>query len=194
MTRDRIFTAAKAIFDREGLAGLSVRAVAKAVGLTPMAIYRHYADKDALVDALMLDGFAEWQRIAAAIRTKDPVLWLRRLLDAYLDFAIARPHRFDAAFILPARGARKYPRDFAAGRSPVIASVFVHIERAKREGRLRGAPTLEIALTMSALAQGMVSMHRARRFSGDKELRTLYRAVIAHGIASFARPPGRKSG
>ena len=187
MTRDRIFTAAKAIFDREGLEGLSIRNVAKAVGLTPMAIYRHYADKDALIDALMLDGFAAWETIVTSIRAKDPMIWLQQSLEAYLDFALAQPHRFDAAFILPARSARHYPDDFVAGRSPVVAMAMARIEQVKKDGRLGDAPTLEIALTLSALAQGLVSMQRAKRFADEKEFRALYRTAIRHGIAGFQK-------
>ena len=41
-TRDRIFKAARALFDKEGLDGLSMRRLAEAVGITPMAIYKHF--------------------------------------------------------------------------------------------------------------------------------------------------------
>ena len=52
-TRDRILDAARNLFDAEGEAGLSMRRIATVVGITPMAIYRHYADKDALKNALI---------------------------------------------------------------------------------------------------------------------------------------------
>jgi AcrR family transcriptional regulator len=192
-TQDRIFAAAKEIFDREGLQGLSIREVAKAAKLTPMAIYRHFSDKDALVDALMLNGFAEWEAIASGIHIKDPMAWLEQLLAAFLDFALTQPHRFDAAFILPARKARRYPADFTAGRSPVVNMAFARIDQAKGEGKLGDAPTLEIALTVSALAQGFVSMHRANRFSDEKFLRDAYRDAVRRTLSSFNNqtPPKR---
>jgi hypothetical protein len=106
-------------------------------------------------------------------------------MDAYLDFALNDPHRFDAAFLLPARGARRYPDDFTAGRSPAATQIFRRIEAAKAEGVLIDIPPLEIVLTISALAQGFVSMHRAQRFSDEASLRTLYRAALRHAVASF---------
>jgi AcrR family transcriptional regulator len=185
-SHDRIFLAARAIFERDGLPGLSIRKIAADVGLTPMAIYRHFADKDALIDALMLDGFAAWEATVAAIVEPQSMAWLDQVFEAYLDFALTQPHRFDAAFILPARGARQYPGDFAGGRSPVVAQIFERIDQAKAEGWLSDAPTLEIALAFSALAQGLVSMQRANRFSNEAAFRRLYRLSFGHAVAAFA--------
>ena len=85
MSRDRIFDAAKAILQQEGLAGLTMRKVAGRSGLSPMAIYRHFADKDALIYALMADGFAAWEARVRAIAADDPMDWLRALI------AVCRP-------------------------------------------------------------------------------------------------------
>lgn len=142
-----------------------------------MALYRHFADKDALLNALMEDGLAAWEKTVRGIRARDPLEWLEALGEVYLDFALTQPHRYDAAFFLPAPAARQFPDDFAAGRSPVIAMVMARIDQAKAEGRLRDRPTLETALAFAAFGQGFVSMHRARRFGGEKQFRTLYRAA-----------------
>ena len=66
-TRDRIFKAARKLFDEKGIEGVSLRNVAKKIGITPMAIYRHFEDKEALVDALVLDGLAEWSARVEAL-------------------------------------------------------------------------------------------------------------------------------
>lgn len=185
MSRDRIFSAAKSVLEREGIPGLSVRKVARRAGVSPMAMYNHFADKDALLNALMEDGFATWEGIVRAIRARDPMDWLEQLMDEFLDFALAQPHRFDAAFLLPATRARQYPDDFVAGRSPVVAMMMVRIDQAKAEGRLGNEPALEVALALSAMAQGFVSLHRAGRFSSEKQLRSLYRKAVRHCLESF---------
>jgi len=51
---DRITTAALAVADERGAAGFTMRAVADALGVTPMALYHHVEDKAALV-ALVVD-------------------------------------------------------------------------------------------------------------------------------------------
>jgi AcrR family transcriptional regulator len=189
MTKDRILSAARAVLENEGIEGLTIRRVARRAQLSPMALYRHFADKDALLDALMEDGLAEWERIVRGIRAPDPLEWLMALGEAHLDFALKQPHRYDAAFFLPAPAARRFPDDFAAGRSPAIAMVMSRIDAAKTDGRLRDEPTLEIALTLVAAGHGFVSMQRANRFASDEQFEALYRAAQRHLLDSF-QPSG----
>jgi AcrR family transcriptional regulator len=193
MSKERIFSAAKTVLEQEGIPGLSMRRIAQESGMSPMSLYRHFADKDALLNALMADGLAAWEERVRAIRTKAPLQWLDRLADEFLSFALDEPHRFDAAFFLAAPKARQYPDDFAAGRSPVIAMTVIKIDQARAEGLLGDTPALDIALTLSALAQGLISMHRARRFSDDAELRVLYRSVLRRCLKSFLFEPKLKS-
>lgn len=185
-TRDRIFLAARSAFERDGLEGLSMRIVAKDAGLSTMAIYRHFPTKDSLLDALMLDGFDAWEARVVAVGEADPVAWLEQMLAAFLDFAVEDPHRFDAAFLLRARGAKQFPDDFAGGSSRVISRIMARIDDARALGRLRDAPSLDIALTLSALAQGLVSMDRAGRFSSPVQFREIYRMAVANGLRAFA--------
>lgn len=185
MTKDRILSAAKSVLEREGIEGLTIRKVAQRAELSPMALYRHFDDKDALLNALMEDGLAAWEKAVSAIRARNPLEWLEALGEAYLEFALSQPHRFDAAFFLPAPEARRFPDDFARGRSPVVAMIMARIDEAKAEGRLGDKPTLEVALALSAFGQGFVSMHRANRFASEKQFKTLYRAALRHFLDSF---------
>ncbi|MCF8503689.1 MAG: TetR/AcrR family transcriptional regulator [Caulobacter sp.] len=189
-TRDRIFQAARAAFERDGLGGLSMRTVARDAGLSTMAIYRHFPTKDSLLDALMLDGFDAWEARVAAVDEADPVAWLEQVLAAFLDFAVEDPHRFDAAFLLRASGAKQFPEDFSGGSSRVISRITARIDDARAQGFLSEAPSLDIALTLSALAQGLVSMDRAGRFSSPDQFREIYQMAIANGLRAF--PPDHR--
>jgi AcrR family transcriptional regulator len=193
MSKDRIFSAAKAVLEREGILGLSMRRIAQQSGMSPMSLYRHFADKDALLNALMDDGLAAWGERVRDIRAKAPLQWLEQLSESFLSFALQEPHRFDAAFFLPAPKARQYPDDFLAGRSPVVAMAVARIDQAKAAGLLGDKPALDIALTLSALAQGLVSMHRARRFSDDEQFASLFRSALRQSLQSFSARPKRKT-
>jgi AcrR family transcriptional regulator len=70
-TPDRIALAAGRLLDREGTRAVTMRRVATAVGITPMALYRHFADRDGLLNALADAGF---EKLARA-----PPAWLCRL-------------------------------------------------------------------------------------------------------------------
>jgi AcrR family transcriptional regulator len=191
MSRDRIIDAARTVLEQEGLHALTIRKVAAEAGLSPMALYRHFEDKSALLNALMQDGLEEWGRIVRAIETKDPMRWLEQLAEAFLEFALTQPHRFDAAFFLPAPKARQYPDDIVAGLSPPVVLAMMRIDQAKVEGRLGTQPALNIVLSIGAAAQGLVSMHRAGRFSSDAQFKTLYRTTMRHCLESFTPITGR---
>jgi AcrR family transcriptional regulator len=186
-TQTRIFAAARELFDQDGAEGVSMRRIAKKVGITPMAIYKHYPDKDALLNALMLDGFAVWEARVEALKASEPLVWLQAMGEAFLDFALHQPRRYEAAFLLKASAARKYPGDFEAGRSPVISRMMAHVAEAKARHLMIDAPTIDIVISFTALIQGLVDMYRAGRFSSETEFRDACRRALHHCIRSFMR-------
>jgi AcrR family transcriptional regulator len=60
LTREQILTAALVIIDRGGVESLSMRRLGQALDRNPMAIYRHAADKDALLDGVVEQVVAEF--------------------------------------------------------------------------------------------------------------------------------------
>lgn len=186
-TEQRILAAARRLFEREGLDGLSIRAVAKKVGITPMAIYRHYADKDALVDALTASALDVWAARVNKIKAAEPLEWLRAVMNAFLELALEQPRTYEAAFELPARHARQFPDDFLAGRSPVVSLCLARVEEAKKRGLLDGTGSPEVIITLWALAQGLISLHRANRFGGEEAFRAVYAAAVQRSLTSFLR-------
>ena len=157
---------------------MSIRQVAAVAGVSPMAMYRHFADKDALIDALMLDGLATWEETVAAVEEDDPIRWLEKVCNAFIEYAISDPHRFDAAFLLPARGARRYPHDFVARRSPGVTMSLERLDEAQRRGVPMRLPSERIMPMLSGLLQGMVSLHRSGRFSSEEDLRILSSTAV----------------
>jgi AcrR family transcriptional regulator len=186
-TQTRIFAAARALFDQDGVDGISMRRIAEKVGITPMAIYKHYPDKDALLNALMLDGFSAWQARVERLDASEPLVWLDQMSEAYLDFALDEPRRYEAAFLLKASAARRYPDDFLAGRSPAISRMMARIEQAKAQGLIDETPTIDIAISLAALPQGLVDIYRAGRFSGEAEFRVIFRKALGHCLRSYLK-------
>lgn len=185
-TREKILAAARKVFERHGLEGLSLRGIAAKVGITPMAIYRHFESKEALVDALVLDALAEWSARVEALPAAEGVAKIEQIGEAFLDFALQEPRRFEAAFLLPSRKARRYPDDFVAGRSPGGNVQLRALEDGIRQGKLAGAPPVEIMLINSALSQGLVTLYRAGRIAGGEEhFRALYRRAMRRVFQSF---------
>jgi AcrR family transcriptional regulator len=174
-TRERIVAAARVAFEERGLDGLSMRDIAKAVGVTPMAIYRHFDGKQSLIDMLVLDALEEWSAVVAAIAPAEPLEWLRRIGAAHLDFALIKPRRYEAAFLLHSEKARRYPDDFVAGLSPAGRLQLRLLEDLAAQRRLPGHAAVETLIANVGLSQGLITLYRAGRISGgEAEFREIY--------------------
>jgi len=53
LSRDRVLQAAVALADEAGLDGFSMRGLAQELGVVPMALYKHVANKDELLDGMV---------------------------------------------------------------------------------------------------------------------------------------------
>lgn len=91
-----------------GAAGLSLRAVAREMGLTAPALYRYYDDRDALLSALIVDAFSGLTAALEAARDTQPEPQpgrrLAAMCQAYREWAIAHPHEFALVFGTPVPG------------------------------------------------------------------------------------------
>jgi len=102
--RAEILGAAAAILEETGdESSVTLRAIAREVGIAAPSIYAHFADREAVVDQLVADGFAEFTATlqAAVSPLADPVDRLYAGCRAYLDYAAERPERYRILFHHP---------------------------------------------------------------------------------------------
>ncbi|HEY0988043.1 MAG TPA: TetR/AcrR family transcriptional regulator [Kofleriaceae bacterium] len=167
-TARRVAAAARRLLDREGADAVTMRRVGDAVGITAMAIYRHYPDRAALLNALADQGFAE---LAAALGNRrlprDVEARLLRMVDIGVDYALAHPRLFELMFLAPRQGARRYPRDFKAGRSPTGNVLIASIEEGMASGVLRDDDPWEVMFEIGALIDGLVMLYLGGRMEGS---------------------------
>jgi AcrR family transcriptional regulator len=165
-SKQQILDCAMAELDRSGAENFSLRAVGTAAGLTPMAVYRHYRDREALLAAVGEAAFAEWQRRIERIgATRPPLDWLRAAGRAYIVFALDAPAKFEACFVIRTSVERLYPEHFVDGRSPVVAMMVARIRAAQAEGVLAAGDPLETAMFYWAELHGLAMLHRSGRFT-----------------------------
>ncbi|WP_188946507.1 TetR/AcrR family transcriptional regulator, partial [Polymorphobacter multimanifer] len=81
------------ILERDGLAALSLRGVARAAGVSAMAPYHHFADRTALLAAVAVVGFERLYaaKMAATQGVDDPRAALVAGSRAYVRFVIENP-------------------------------------------------------------------------------------------------------
>lgn len=107
--RNALTRAAVGLAEKGGPEAVSIRAAARAVGVTPTAAYRHFSGHDELLSTakdLAIASLAEAMRkcLAALPADADPVRnavhRLAALGQGYLQFALAEPGLFSTAFCL----------------------------------------------------------------------------------------------
>jgi AcrR family transcriptional regulator len=86
-----LLRAAGKMLEKEGLAGLSLREVARRAGVSHNAPYRHFPDREALLAGLAEEGFA---MLGTELRKKPG----REMGEAYVRFALEHPQRFRLMF------------------------------------------------------------------------------------------------
>jgi AcrR family transcriptional regulator len=91
--RNALREAARAILEEEGLAGLSLRAVARRAGVSHAAPYRHYPNHEALLAELVVEGFAELRDgiALAGASPGDQSDRITKMGAAYMRFVAQRP-------------------------------------------------------------------------------------------------------
>jgi len=186
-TEQKIAAAARRLLDEDGPEAVTMRRVADAVGITAMAIYRHYQDRETLLNALADKGFEELasrlakRRFSGGIEQK-----LTRMGEIYLDHALANPRLFELMFLKPRAGARQYPRDFKAGLSPTVNLMVEAVKEGMEAGIFREGDAHQIVFEMGALSHGLIMLYLGGRMDVTADrFRTIYRQAFrryTHGI------------
>ena len=186
-TEERIADTALKLLEAGGEDGVSMRRVATAVGITPMAIYHHFADRKTLLNFVVDREFTKYsESLQATPRRGTYESQILTCMDAYIDYAFAHPRIFDYVFAEPRLGARRFPEDFRARRSPTLNPVADLLQKAMEAGYLKQDDVWELAMELWAHAHGYVALYRGGRFDlPEKEFRALVRRSIRrmiHGL------------
>ena len=154
--RALVLDAARAVFEKLGIEGASIREIARAAGYTPGAIYFYYDSKEAIYGALLAESLERLNDKVAQAGTvaQDAAARLEAKASAWFDFYADNPRELDLGFYL-VQGMR--PRGLNATLNEQLNS------------RLRGAlQPCEAAL-------------QALGLTGEAALRETT-ALFAHGV------------
>ena len=159
-----------ALLEAKGLGAVSLREIARKVGVSPRAPYRHFADKSALLAAMAEEGFARFgARLSRSRgRASSPGRRLEALGAAYIDFAVEHPH--------------------------LVALMFgdVFADRAARFPQLNQAALSTFALLTDAVREALPSprtrhTRHPRRTRGHAAMTVVSAWALVHGLADLLR-------
>lgn len=169
-----------------GAAGLSLRAVARELGMVSSAVYRYFASRDDLLTALLVDAYdalgAAVEEAAADRRGSFEVRWVR-VATAVREWAVAHPQEYALLYGSPVPGYQA-PGDTvpAASRPPVaaIGIVAAAVEAGEIDLTKRASVTRALRDDLARLRAGVPG-----DLSDEVLLRALYAWTQIFGGISF---------
>ncbi|WP_062996297.1 TetR/AcrR family transcriptional regulator [Nocardia mikamii] len=138
-TMDEIVRIGREHLAVHGAAALSLRAVARDLGVVSSAVYRYVRSRDELLTMLVVDGYTELADAVDAALAAAPAggaTRLRVLAHAVRDWALAEPARYGLLFGTPVPGYDAPAQETTAPGTRVIGSLLTIIETACRTGEL----------------------------------------------------------
>jgi AcrR family transcriptional regulator len=180
----------------EGVDGVSMRRVASSAGVTAMAIYKHFRDRDALLRAATA---AEYSRIAdyfARANARTNVPGMRGML-GYLNYAFDHPQLFKYMFSTRRADAFVFPADLKAGHSPTFNVLQTVVSQLMDRGVFERDDIAETALSIWAHAHGLIALYLSGRIAISRTaFRKLYMRSLDRllgGLATCAAKSGFRS-
>ncbi len=144
-TRTAIKAIARQLMETHGTAGLSLRAIARAMNITAPALYHYFASLDDLITALLVDAFeahADYVRAAIEQAAEEGATYARQLLVAllaYRTWAIENAMEYQLIYGNPIPGYAA-PKDVTVPAASRIAYVVMDVLMAGVEaGEFAGA-------------------------------------------------------
>lgn len=161
-TREEILAAAWRLADRDGIAGLSLRALAAEVGMRAPSLYTYYDRKAAIYDAMFAAGYRQLRASLdeVTVDPDDPVGSLAGAVARFIDFCHASVPRYQLLFTRAVPGWEPSPEAYAV-------SVVAYARMAEQLAEL-GIDDPRALDLLSALTSGLASQQLANDPGGDR--------------------------
>lgn len=182
LRRDRILAEASDLFLTHGVGGVTMRGLASRMKVTPMALYRHFGNREELLTAIVAEGHATFLRyLNRALGADTPA---RRLLvsgEQYLAFGLDHPRSYAVMFMehVPENCVKKGPASF--GDAATFQFLVDRIRDCTAAGVLRTDEPETVALSIWAHVHGLVSLFLAGKLPlARPEFERVYlRSIVA---------------
>ena len=192
-TRETILAAATEVVLESGANRFSLREVARRAALAPSALYNHFPNREAIIQATALRALTELRGfLGAAPENKTSTERLRGLAGAYLAFARERVAEYRLIFECLENPATSWERYLA------VAEPFTLIVEACRQGLdsgefadRAGVGAGGLAYGLWALCHGHASLTSRNLARVEGDLDALALAAVDAILAGFAAPHGR---
>ena len=175
--REKILRAACELLVKGGLDGLSMRKLARQVGVTAPALYRHYESKEMVLVAVVGEAFKVFaQYLYRAVEGRTPIERFRLTGRSYLAFALEHPQYYALLHVAhEIMGHDALPHEATDHASAVGQFMVDRVREGMECGMLKPGPPETVARTIWAHSHGLVSIYHRGLFRIDEaEFRRLF--------------------
>ena len=111
--RDRILDTARELLIADGYRNLSMRKIARRIGVSATSIYLHFDHRDHLLHSLMEEAIDRLNGVleAAARTSTDPVERLEKVARAYIKFSLENPYQYQMIYVVRSEEMSRYPKE-----------------------------------------------------------------------------------
>lgn len=148
------------IIEKKGLDALTLRGAARAAGVSHMAPYRHFQDKDALLAAVAGRGFLGLAKAMQkeAVAQVDPTERLLGIGVVYVEYALAHPGLFRLMFSSGIGRRSSFPELAAAGEAAFLVCVNTVADCHNGDDKLPPQTLQDAALVLWSLVHGLANL------------------------------------
>jgi len=157
--RQALLDAAIAQIKEHGVEKLSMRAIARIVGVSQTAPYRHFEDKNHLLAEVATQAFAELYDISMAVvdPNRTPLQNIHTTGLVYLNYAIENPEKYRVIFGSRIQNRQSYPKMIEAGEKS-FQILIDQVERGVADGDFIPGCALILANTLWTQVHGAASL------------------------------------
>lgn len=191
--REDILGCACELFTEEGLEGFSMRRLARSVGVTAPALYRHFDGKEDVLTEVVGEAFELLsQYLYRSMGAPTPMDRILAATDAYLDFALDHPRYYETIHApLEAIGIEELPERIYTQACSVGQFWLDRHRELLAEGLIRESDPHVVSLTMWAHGHGLISLYRRGMMAemDEETFRRVYRESslrVLRGIGTNA--------
>jgi len=185
--RSEILKCARDIYLKEGFGGMSMRKLAKCVGCTAPALYRHYESKEGVMQDVVVEAYRLFsQYLNRALAGGSPPERFGMAGQAYVDFALEHPALYETLYVpLDLLGIHQDSANEVASLACAVGQFWSDRVREMMDtGFLKKGDPQTVSLTLWAHGHGLVSLYHRGLLpdTTEQEIRALiiesYAALI----------------
>lgn len=185
--REKILDTSRHLLYNDGHTSLSMRGIAKKVGVSATSIYLHFDNKDHLLHTLIEES-VEALSVSieqAVTKSTDIITQFESIINGYVDFALSNPEKYQIIYMVRSEAMSRYPKEkFRRARRCYELLVKV-IATGVQEGVMEERDPLTAAYSIWAQLHGVITVVLNQRLDSRINKDHFIKQSIRHIVEGF---------